>query len=175
MTTQTRAAFTPATDGVDHVNVYSRGRTAAGRLLSNFAPTPFTLDGARFASVEGFYYSLHFDSDAERAALAALSGRQAKARGRKSRKRPGDLVRTWDGRLIPLGGEAFDEEICRAIRAKVGQNPAVQEALLGTGSLPLTHYYVMWGRVIAPRGDRGTLVACLTSLREQLGHRALSV
>jgi hypothetical protein len=30
-------------DGVDHINVYSKGKTELGRMLSNFYPSPFTL------------------------------------------------------------------------------------------------------------------------------------
>jgi predicted NAD-dependent protein-ADP-ribosyltransferase YbiA (DUF1768 family) len=165
-------SFTPATDGIDHVNVYSRGRTEAGKLLSNFAATPFTLHGVRFASVEGFYQSVLYDADADRAAIAATSGREAKAFGKRSGKRPGDPVRTWDGRVMPFGGEEFQAEVAQAIREKVGQNPEVRAALLATGNLPLTHYYVMWGRPVVPRGETGLLTNLLTSLREAWKQKA---
>jgi predicted NAD-dependent protein-ADP-ribosyltransferase YbiA (DUF1768 family) len=166
--TTTTTLFTPATDGVDHVNVYSRGKTEAGRLLSNFAHTPFTLHGVRFASVEGFYMSMLQDGEAEWAHVASLFGREAKKWGKKSGKRPGDLVRTWDGRQVPLEGDEFEQEVALALRAKAAQNLEVRAALRATGELPLTHDYVMWGRPIAPRGDRGTLANCLTALREEL-------
>jgi hypothetical protein len=113
-----------------------------------------------------------FDDEGQRAAIAAQFGREAKAWGKRTPKREGDPVRTWDGRLVALGGEDFDEEVCRAIRAKVEQNPDVAAALLATGRLPLAHYYVMWGRPLAPRGERGVLVACLSALRDRLREAA---
>ena len=47
----------PELDGIDHINVYSRGKTALGRQLSNFASTPFKhpTDGD-FLTVEGWWY-----------------------------------------------------------------------------------------------------------------------
>src|SRR5262249_21174206 len=148
MTLATSPAYGPATDGVDHFNVYSRARTRGGRLLSNFALTPFTLYGVRFASVEGFYQSMLFDDDATRALLAGLHGAEAKRWQKKSVKKPGDPVRIWDGRVIAYDGPEFDEEAFRAVRAKALQNEEVADALLATGALPLTHYYVMWGRPV---------------------------
>jgi predicted NAD-dependent protein-ADP-ribosyltransferase YbiA (DUF1768 family) len=166
------ATFGPATDGVDHVNVYSRARTEAGRLLSNFARTPFVLHEVRFESVEGFYHTMLVEDDALRLEIAALWGREAKAWGKKSGKRPGDLVRTWDGRMVPFEGEEFMLEFERSLRAKCEQNVDVRRALLSTGMLPLTHYYVMFGRPVHPRGETGRFVACLTALRKEFAEAA---
>ena len=168
-------AFGPATDGIDHVNVYSRARTAAGRLLSNFARTPFVLDGVRFESVEGFYHSMLVEEDALRLEIAALWGREAKAWGKKAGKRPGDPVWTWDGRVVPFDGKEFMHEFARALRAKCEQNADVRQALLSTGTLPLTHYYVMFGRPVHPRGETGFFVACLTALRRELAEPTAAV
>lgn len=167
MSVETRILFTPATDGIDHINVYSRGRTAEGRCLTNFAPTPFTLHGKRFASVEGFYQSMLHDTPRERAEIAGLTGSEAKKWGNASSKKPGDPVLTWDGRTVCLKDEEFEAEIARALRQKVQENPEVVAALLATEMLPLTHYYVMWGRPVMPRGETGTLVGTLTALREE--------
>jgi len=41
-------------DGVTHINIYSKGKTSLDRALSNFAHTPIeTVDG-KFASIEGY-------------------------------------------------------------------------------------------------------------------------
>jgi hypothetical protein len=49
----------PHKDGIDHINIYSRGKTEVGRQLSNFAHTPFThKDYGYFNSVEGLWYYL---------------------------------------------------------------------------------------------------------------------
>src|SRR5262245_23728784 len=54
------------------------------RLIANFAPTPFELDGMRYACVEAFWQSLRFPAG-ERARIAALAGALAK---RESSKQP---------------------------------------------------------------------------------------
>lgn len=160
--------FTPANEGIDHINVYSRSRTPQGKILSNFASTPFSLYGLRFASVEGFYQGMLFDSADERARIAGLSGADAKACQKQAHRQAGDVIRTWDGRPVSYQGEEFDEEVRKAIRQKVRENLAVGEALLATGDLPLTHYYVMWGRPLLPRGEKGFLERTLTELRDEL-------
>lgn len=49
----------PENDGIDHINVYSKGQTRLGRFLSNFADTPFDHpEYGRFRTVEGFWYWL---------------------------------------------------------------------------------------------------------------------
>ena len=40
------------------LNIWSRSDEAVGRLMSNFAHTPFTLDGVDYASIEAFYVCL---------------------------------------------------------------------------------------------------------------------
>ncbi len=165
--TNEKDVYGPATDGIDHVNVYSRGRTPEGRLLSNFAPTPFTLHGVTFASVEGFYQSMRFDDDPTRRRVAGTAGGEAKAWGNRSGKRPGDPVRAWDGRVVAFKGDEFYAQVGDGIRARVAQNPAVAAALVATENLPLTHYYVRGRRVIVPRG-KDVLCDCLTELRAEL-------
>ena len=60
------------------INVTSRNPDPAVRLISNFAATPFELDGDRYASVEGFWQSLRVAGDADRRRIAALTGGEAK-------------------------------------------------------------------------------------------------
>ena len=47
----------PENDGIDHINVYSKGKTVLGRALSNFSYSririPFL---GTFLSVEAFWY-----------------------------------------------------------------------------------------------------------------------
>jgi hypothetical protein len=157
--------LTPGTDGTDHVNVYSRGRTPEGRLLSNFAPTAFILHGVPFASVEGFYMSMLFDDEAKRRQVAATSGPTAKAFQKQAGKDHGDPVRLWDGRVVPYHGDEFLAEVGRALEAKVRQGPAVLEALLATERLPLEHYYTGRFGPVRPRGSTGWLEGRLMDLR----------
>jgi len=113
-------------DGVSHINVYSKGRTELGRLLSNFAHTPFVHPvHGRFASVEGYWYWLSCKEDI----LKELHGYRAKKVGRE------------------LGGEdyqdgaAFKMNICTDINCKIEQNPNISR-MLEEIDLPLVHYFI---------------------------------
>jgi hypothetical protein len=64
------------------LNVTSMTTERIGRLLSNFAKTPFTLDGVRYASIEAFYVCLKTDDAGLRKQIRTLSGPAARAAGK---------------------------------------------------------------------------------------------
>lgn len=130
----------PGDDGLTHVNVYSQGRTELGRLLSNFAHTPFTGPDGEFASVEGYWYWLGAREHPMRERLRTLSGFAAKKFGRTLR------APDW-----PKGPE-FQAKIRAALQAKAQQHPRIRK-LLGECPLPLAHYYVFNGRVRPAGGE----------------------
>jgi predicted NAD-dependent protein-ADP-ribosyltransferase YbiA (DUF1768 family) len=105
------------------------------RLIANFAPTPFELDGERYACVEAFWQSLRFPLE-ERPRIAAMAGPVAK---QESEKRPYGSHVVYGGRTIPVG--AFDhwQLMRRACNAKFEQNENARAALLATGDRPLIH------------------------------------
>jgi len=116
--------YLPVNDGVDHINVYSRGNTELGRWLSNFARAPFIhpLYGV-FESIEGFWYWLGTGKSVE--ALRGTHGLAAKRLGKQYLKVPCDN---------------FEEEIRQAITYKLEQHPQYLK-MLRESSLPLAHYY----------------------------------
>jgi predicted NAD-dependent protein-ADP-ribosyltransferase YbiA (DUF1768 family) len=105
------------------------------RLIANFAPTPFELDGQRYACVEAFWQSLRFPVE-ERSRIAALAGPVAK---QISEKQPYGSHVVYDGHTIPVG--AFDhwQLMRRACQAKFEQNENARATLLATGDRPLIH------------------------------------
>ena len=131
-------------------------RTELG-ILSNFAPTPFTLDGETYASVEGFWQMLKYPegpgderlSDPAviwphtRAEVAAMGGFEAKAAGNianENLKKLGIRWVTYQGKQIDRRENAKGEFyllIRRAMQAKHDQNPQVAEILKKTGTLQL--------------------------------------
>ena len=132
-------SWDPKEDGITHLNVYSQGRTELGRLLSNFAHTPFFLESeGRFQSVEGYWYWLLTGDDA----LRSMYGVSAKYQGRNA-----PLIRTQDPTV---------QELRKAYAAKLKAHPKIQE-LLRECKLPLTHYYVYDGRIVEPRGVQWTV------------------
>jgi len=125
--------YRPINDGVDHINIYSRGRTELGRVLSNFSRSPFEHPQyGRFMSVEAFWYyiktgCIHYKE------LAHLYGPKVKSVGRK---------------FEVVGHPDFEFQVELALWCKVMQNPHVKE-LLQASTLPLTHYYY-YGNVENP-------------------------
>lgn len=121
------SAIIPADDGRTHINVYSKGATLLGRLLSNFAHTPINLprDGV-FASIEGYWYWLPTRDDR----LRKLVGFEAKQLGK--------MLRSKDEWAIT---PEFKVAIVEALRAKLVQSPGLLD-MLRDSDAPLLHYYV---------------------------------
>lgn len=72
----------PDEDGITHINVYSKGKTELGQLLSNFAYTPFVhSEYGKFNSIEAFWY--YYFTGCKHDDLKLLYGYKAKEKGRK--------------------------------------------------------------------------------------------
>jgi predicted NAD-dependent protein-ADP-ribosyltransferase YbiA (DUF1768 family) len=105
-------------------------------LISNFAHTPFVLDGRAYASTEGFWQGLKFPDEADRRRLAALWGSDARDAGH-------DAVAAehlhYAGARVRVG--AFDhwQLMKRACAAKFEQHAQARAALISTGTRPLVH------------------------------------
>lgn len=123
----------PQNDGVDHINVYSKGKTELGRALSNFAATPFHLDGVRFVSVESYwYYMILRNYPDKQKEVATLVGWKAKSYGRESVAFPAE--------------PPTKQQLLNAYMAKVQENRWIEPLLLAN-KLPFAHYYVYGGTV----------------------------
>jgi predicted NAD-dependent protein-ADP-ribosyltransferase YbiA (DUF1768 family) len=126
-------------------------------ILSNFAATPFTYRGQRYASVEGFWQMMLYPegpgdprSEAKgivwphtREQVAQMTAFDAKDAGTfaedNMRKMGIDWV-TFEGKRMPYRSTEKGEHyrlIVDAMRAKLAQNPKVREILLATGNLVL--------------------------------------
>jgi predicted NAD-dependent protein-ADP-ribosyltransferase YbiA (DUF1768 family) len=105
------------------------------RLIANFAPTPFELDGVRYACVEAFWQSLRFPID-DRARIAAMDGAMAK---RVSAEQPYGNHVIYAGKDVSVGTWDHWQLMRRACRAKFDQNEGARLALLATGQRPLIH------------------------------------
>lgn len=125
-------SYNPKKDGVDHINVYSKGNTLLGRFLSNFTEQPFNHpEDGKFNSVEGYWYWLSSKDDK----LRKLSGYEAKKYGREIG------AKDW------LEDEEFKRKIKLAIKTKINSNETMKK-LLKNSDLPLTHYYVYGDKVV---------------------------
>jgi predicted NAD-dependent protein-ADP-ribosyltransferase YbiA (DUF1768 family) len=135
-------------------------------ILSNFAPTAFTLYGKRYASVEGFWQMMLYPEGPlgksndprakfpgitwahtrdEVAQMIAFDAKNAGELGEQNMKKMGIDWVTFDGKRIKYWSMEKGEHyllILAAMRAKLEQNPKVKEILLSTGTLILRpdHY-----------------------------------
>lgn len=133
--------YDPNEDGITHINCYSKGQTELGRLLSNFACTPFECPDGAFMSIEGYWYWLGCEGHPRREELRGLCGFKAKQLGRELRAP--DYQET----------EEFKEKIWFAVRCKISRSGRLR-SLLMESTLPLVHYYVYGGKVHHdPRSD----------------------
>jgi predicted NAD-dependent protein-ADP-ribosyltransferase YbiA (DUF1768 family) len=126
-------------------------------ILSNFAATPFTFRGRRYASVEGFWQMMLYPEGAndprarapgitwahrrdEVAEMTAFEAKDAGAAAEENmRKMAIDWV-TFEGKRMPYRSIKKGEHyrlIVDAMRAKLAQNPRVREVLMSTGTLRL--------------------------------------
>jgi predicted NAD-dependent protein-ADP-ribosyltransferase YbiA (DUF1768 family) len=126
-------------------------------LLSNFAPTPFTFRGERYASLEGFWQMMLYpdgDNDPratfpgveweftreEVAQMTAFDAKHAGDLAEENMRRMGIGWVTFEGEQIEYRPSEPGEHyrlIVAATREKVRQNPEVRRALLATGDLVL--------------------------------------
>lgn len=146
------------------VNVHSRATEAVAREMSNFADTPFVLDGRVFASVEGFYVWLKWSGLPEKQACAqTLSGHEAKRFGQASRAK----TAVYEGATITLGSAGHHALIKRAIRAKLEQHPDLARRFAATHPRPIIHDlgYPEHPKTRLPAQDFARI---LTELRQEL-------
>jgi len=116
--------YSPTNDGIDHINIYSRGVTKLGRALSNFARSPFIhSEYGEFESMEGFWYWIATNKKHD--ILRSLYGYQAKKVGMSFKR---------------VEIEGFDSMMIEAIKMKIDQNKALRQAVYNS-TLPFTHYY----------------------------------
>lgn len=145
--------FLPENDGLDHINVYSKGRTELGTFLSNFAYSPIKTEDGYFNSIEGYWYWLSC-SHTDRDILRKLHGFEAKKKGRELRGKD------WETSLV------FKDKVKKAIEIKVRSNDVIKQKFVES-SLPLTHYYVFYGKTKVPEGSEW-IMEFLEELRETL-------
>lgn len=130
----------PEKDGIDHINVYSKGKTELGKFLSNFTYCRINTEDGPFNSIEGYWYWLGCKDERLRNAF----GFKAKQIGREVG------ASDWQD------GDVFKRKICDAISAKM-QTPEFFKVLdrsLNLEGLPLKHYYNYGGKVVEPEDGK---------------------
>jgi predicted NAD-dependent protein-ADP-ribosyltransferase YbiA (DUF1768 family) len=118
------------------INVTARSPDAMIRLISNFAHTPFELDGNTYASIEAFWQGLKFPDAERRRLVSRLHGLEARNTGFDA-EASDTLI--YHGRTIRVGTSDHWHLMYLACRAKFSQHEQARAALMGTGDRPLIH------------------------------------
>jgi hypothetical protein len=146
--------FNPKDDGVKFINVYSKGLTPLGRMLSNFYKSPFTCEDGKFVSIEGYWYWLGLSPDnPNRDKLRLVSGFYAKKLGRELRGNS------------KYCDPNFKDKILKAISCKLDQHPEIM-SLLKSSALPFVHFYCFSDRVIDESISAKFMLDHLSSIRK---------
>jgi predicted NAD-dependent protein-ADP-ribosyltransferase YbiA (DUF1768 family) len=94
------------------------------------------LHGERYASVEGFWQGLKFDSPADRQRVAGLAGKEAKS---VAHGLPVQDIFVYGGQTYGVGRYEHWSLMRQACQAKFSQNALARSALMATGECSLTH------------------------------------
>lgn len=124
-------------DGVNHINIWYRGATELGRMLSHFYELRFVHPFfGPFNSMEGFWH--YIKSEEKDDELRLLAGQEARNYGKK---------------LSPAYVPGFAEIINTANFYKIEQSPKLKQLFVDS-DLPFEHYYLFGpGEVlIRPKG-----------------------
>lgn len=107
-------------DGIEYINVYSKGKTKIGRFYSNFEKTPIETEDGRFNSIEALWYWILTNG--------------------KSPKWTYGYNAKYQGKLYPRVCDIDVDKIKRAIDVKIKTylDFIIENENL---DLPLQHYY----------------------------------
>ena len=139
-----------------------------GSILSNFAQTPFVIDGVVCSCSEAFIQALKFPDPEEQREICTLQGQEVLERGSKVTDRIFSAGSVWwRGDTLPLHSIEHFQLVKRVLVAKFTQSMLARDALIGSGNAILTHDF---GR---PKGGRESLpveVFCriVTDIRGEL-------
>lgn len=131
----------PSTDGVDHINIYTKAKTELGRALTNISN--YGLSHPKygyFSSMEGYWYWLSTGKQHEE--FRNLPAMKCKLTGRKMAK---------------VYYPEFEQDILDGLRLKLLANPEILNSLVNC-KLPLVHYYYYGQedncKIIIPEGPK---------------------
>ena len=152
----------PEEDGQTHINIYSKGVTQLGKMLSNFYKFPIMTKDGPFMSVEGYWYWLNIsECEPRREEFRKLYGYNAKKTGQEILKGIPAEERRWE--------ENFEEKIQLAIWYKFRRNVHLITEELKT--LPFEHYYNYGGKVVDCYKRYPWMIDGITKMRDVLVQR----
>ena len=150
----------PIEDGVTHINIYSKGQTELGRMLTNFSKFPIVTEDGTFMSVEGYWYYLSIsENEPRREELRKAYGFWAKKLGK-------EILEETNGGKNSRFDKRFEEKILKAIWYKFKRNTHLLTNK--NKNLPFEHYYNYGGKVIDVKEKYLWMVEGISKMRDVL-------
>lgn len=134
-TSNMQIAVDPKLDGIEFINISTKGKTPLGRKLSHFVNIPLEHPKyGKFSSMEGFWYYIQLGSvsDTSKEELRRLHGYAAKSLGRQ-------LLEKYKYSMFKM--EGFRKEIYVANKLKIIQNKEILDLVL-SNKLPYKLFYL---------------------------------
>lgn len=131
----------PVNDGIDHINIYSRGKTKLGRFLTNMNDTPVNTEHGEFKSAESYWHWLKLHSLSPSPKLEifrTLSSFESHQLSRKMMGVADDGIKSQISAIVT--SEVFRNHIKNMITNKIKDNPQFL-SLFRDNKVPYTHYY----------------------------------
>lgn len=147
--------LTPECDGITHINIYSKGKTLLGRMLSNFYYFPFKSRDGEFCSIEGYWHWLGIEECEEKEILRILYGYKARDVGIKLKKK-----------YKRINDENFELKILRSIQLKIYHN--LDMFTDSIKDLPFEHYYVYGDKIIDIRNKYEWMINGIEKIRNDI-------
>lgn len=149
----------PKKDGIDHINIYSRGKAWLGRELSNFAPLPQPIEIPIMLmtfdckTIEGAWY-IHRINDSMQQSPDAVKFLEKFNKVYDNHRSDFTILQGSNGLYVKRAGRKilkaletekdhsdwFKKTMKDLFRRKVEVNPALRKALVES-ELPFAHYY----------------------------------
>lgn len=139
--------FNAKTDGVNHINVYSKGKTELGRLLSNFAETMIKTTEGDFPSVESWWYWIKMKNINASCLIPLFDENNLHT----IRHKPGKAAKEYFRFLYKqdsVHSSPTKKQLKEIYKLKIEQYPSIKKLLL-KNELPLTHYYIMFEKKVS--------------------------
>ena len=158
------------TNLVNLVDISSRAEYPIN-ILSNFAPTRFSLDGVEIGSMEGFLQSLKVRDISEQRRICLMDGHDAKGIGKKMNRRHlfNPNLLHWDGKTYNRHSAEYLELLNRAYQARFDADADFRFALEYTLDKTLAHSIGGKSPYITILTEQ-EFVNILCGLRNQLKH-----
>ena len=139
-----------------------------GNVLSNFAKTPFEIDGIKCSCSESFIQSLKIKNVNDQKDFCLLQGQEAWELGSKLTNQIFESGHIWwIGDSIPLHSDQHFNLVKRGLYAKFTQSKIALDALHATGETKLIHDY---GQKVGKRESLPVEIFCsiVTNIRAEL-------